>query len=170
MLRAEEMGIGAELIGAARTVNRSMPIKAAQHITEMMTKNGISTIGANALLLGWSYKPNIADSRETPAEPLTKQLVQAGLNVMIHDPYANEMEVDLPFEEKVSIYSNLETLEDIDIVVLVTAHSNYNHLFMKEVFHLCRNKLIYDGRRVLNIEELRKMGWTVGAIGRPLNI
>ncbi|MDP6640483.1 MAG: nucleotide sugar dehydrogenase [Candidatus Poseidoniaceae archaeon] len=72
--RARQVGVPAELITAGRAVNRSMPNHVAEVIFELIYKAGIPAGEGRVLLLGWSYKPEVGDPRETPAEPLSKAL------------------------------------------------------------------------------------------------
>ena len=65
--RAADVGVPAELITAARAVNRTMPIHVAGVINEILYKAGVPSGEGKALLLGWSYKPEVGDPRETPA-------------------------------------------------------------------------------------------------------
>ena len=70
--RAADVGVPAELITAARAVNRSMPNHVLESTSDLLWKAGVSSDDARVLLLGWSYKAEVGDPRETPAEPLAK--------------------------------------------------------------------------------------------------
>ena len=74
MQRAADVGVPAELITAARAVNRTMPIHVAGVLNELLYKAGVPAGEGKVLLLGWSYKAEVGDPRETPAEPLTEAL------------------------------------------------------------------------------------------------
>ena len=68
--RAADVGIPAGLITAARAVNRSMPSHVAGVLSDLMWNAEVPADEAKVLLLGWSYKAEVGDPRETPAEPL----------------------------------------------------------------------------------------------------
>jgi nucleotide sugar dehydrogenase len=164
--RAADVGVPAELITAARAVNRTMPIHVAGVLNDLLYKTGVAAGEGHVLLLGWSYKPEVGDPRETPAEPLLDALLARGLTVSAYDPHLES--TDFPPEVCV-----VETLEEggpkYDMVVLVTAHQACVNLDWKALLKLMRHPLLYDGRRVLDLEQLKSIGWQTHAVGRPLD-
>ena len=113
--RAADVGVTAGLITAARTVNRSMPSHVAGVITELMQNYGRPNDDAKVLLLGWSYKAEVGDPRETPAEPLAQTLMSKGIEVGAWDPHI--MPTDYP--EGVTVIEDINNVQDYDIAVLV---------------------------------------------------
>ena len=80
---AKGLGVPATFIERANLVNLEMP----NYIVERVIKdNGGSIKGKKVQVIGVSYKPNIADTRETPAEIMIASLNAAGANVSWHDP------------------------------------------------------------------------------------
>jgi UDP-N-acetyl-D-mannosaminuronate dehydrogenase len=73
---------------------------------------------AKVLLLGWSYKAEVGDPRETPAEPLAETLMSKGITVGAWDPHLEHGS----FPEGVVSIADLTEAQDYDMVVLVTAH------------------------------------------------
>jgi len=163
--RASDVGIPAGLITAARAVNRSMPNHVAKVVTDLLWKHGVSSSNARVLLLGWSYKAEVGDPRETPAEPLAEALVSKGVQVAVWDPH---IDTDL-IPKDVEMLTNISDAENFDLAVLVTAHKACLEIDWKKLANQMRTPLIYDGRRVLNLEQLRSLGWETYALGRPIN-
>ena len=64
MQRAADVGVPAELITAARAVNRTMPIHVAGVLNELLYKAGVPASEGKVLLLGWSYKAEVGDPRK----------------------------------------------------------------------------------------------------------
>ena len=163
--RASDVGVPAGLISAARAVNRSMPSHVASVVIDLLWKHGVSADDARVLLLGWSYKAEVGDPRETPAEPLSETLIGKGIHVAAWDPHI----------EPGLIPKNVESIDDIskaenfDIVILVTAHNACLELDWRNLCQNMRTPLIYDGRRVLDLDYLSSLGWEVHAVGRPTN-
>src|SRR5690606_13699645 len=80
--------------------------------------------GANVLLLGVTYKPDIADQRESPAVPLALSLERKGARVSFHDPHVSEW--NLSSTGSLPRVDNLnEAVADADLVVLVQNHREY---------------------------------------------
>ncbi len=161
--RAADVGVPAGLITAARAVNRSMPSHVAGVLSDLMWNANVAAGDAKVLLLGWSYKAEVGDPRETPAEPLAETLMAKGITVGAWDPHLG----DGSYPEGVEVISDISKAEGYDMAVLVTAHKACLELDWSELVKQMRTPLIYDGRRVLNLEELTSKGWKAYAVGRP---
>ena len=162
--RAADVGVPAGLITAARAVNRSMPSHVAGVLSDLMWNAGVTAKDAKVLLLGWSYKAEVGDPRETPAEPLAETLMAKGITVGAWDPHLGEGS----YPQGVEVISNIADAHGYDMAVLVTAHKACLSLDWAQLAQQMRTPLIYDGRRVLNIDELNNSGWKAYAVGRPV--
>ena len=163
--KAKESGAPVELITSARKVNRSMPRNVALDVSIILERNEIPMSSANVLLLGWSYKPGIGDPRETPAEPLAEALVEMGCNVQTFDPLVDDRL--FPSELATLIRSENKILP-FDIAILVTAHDEVLGINWGALKEKANHSLIYDGRRVLDVEMLESLGWSVYLLGAPV--
>ena len=105
---ARNVGAPSRFIDLANDVNQEMPIYFVRKAEEKM--NGLS--GKRLLVIGVSYKPNIADIRETPVEALIMGLKKQGAHVSWHDDLVNEWN-----GEKSVVLSN-----DYDLAILATPH------------------------------------------------
>ena len=161
--RAADVGVPAGLITAARAVNRSMPNHVAKVLIDILWRAGQSSDSANVLFLGWSYKAEVGDPRETPAEPLAEALQKRGVHVSVYDPH---IDVDA-FPEFVEVVKDLSEAEGHHLVVLVTAHEACVAIDWPALAQRMASPRIFDGRRVLDLESLEAMGWSCYAIGRP---
>jgi len=155
--------VPAGLITAARAVNRSMPNHVAGVIHDLLYQAGVPAGEGRVLLLGWSYKPEVGDPRETPAEPLAEALLAKNVHVASWDPHLDGAEIP----ESVEFISDLSHVENFDLAVLVTAHEACLNLDWSSLLGRMRHNLLYDGRRVLDLEALSSIGWQVHAVGRP---
>ena len=162
--RAADVGVPAGLITAARAVNRSMPSHVAGVLSDLMWNSGVPAGDARVLLLGWSYKAEVGDPRETPAEPLAETLISKGIKVATWDPHIDFGE----YPEGVEVISNIDDAKGYDIAVLVTAHKACLNLDWNNLLGQMRTPLVYDGRRVLDLDSLQKSGWQTYAVGKPV--
>mgnify|MGYP003690313455 FL=1 len=119
----------------------------------------------NALIMGWSYKADIGDARESPSLHLFNELTNLNIKVKCYDPYfdKNEMNDDFNF------INNLNDISDIDILILATAHSEFIDMDWSNYIHIMNKPLIFDGRRCLNLKNMEEIGWSTYAIGKPIN-
>ena len=162
--RASDVGVPAGLITAARAVNRSMPSHVASVVTDLMWNAGVPAGEAKVLLLGWSYKAEVGDPRETPAEPLAATLIGKNISVGAWDPHIDSS----LYPEGVLSVNEISEAEGYDLVILVTAHKACLEIDWQVLLDKMRTPIVYDGRRVLDLNELESMGWTTYAVGKPV--
>ena len=162
--RASDVGVPAGLITAARAVNRSMPSHVAGVVTDLMWNAGVPAGEAKVLLLGWSYKAEVGDPRETPAEPLAATLIGKNITVGAWDPHIDSS----LYPEGVVPVDDISDVDGYDLVILVTAHKACLEIDWRALLSKMRTPIVYDGRRVLDLEELESIGWTTHAVGKPV--
>ena len=118
------LGYPFRFVELAQEINAAMPSYVARRIQDQLNLDGKSLRGSVILLLGVTYKPDIADTRESPAIPLAKALLQQGAVVRFHDPLVKQFCVsskDVPRVDAV-----YESLAEADISVLLQNHQEYD--------------------------------------------
>jgi len=101
-----------------------MPGYVTERAAELLNRNALPVNGARVLLLGVTYKRDVADQRESPARPLARKLRARGAQVAYHDPHVPEWQVD---GQPVHRAANLGTaLAEADLVILLQAHRDYD--------------------------------------------
>ncbi len=101
-----------------------MPGYVTDRAAELLNRHAQPVNGAKVLLLGVTYKRDIADQRESPARPLARKLLSRGAQVSYHDPYVPEWQVD---GQSIPRAGDLEAaLAAADLVILLQAHSCYD--------------------------------------------
>ena len=163
MQRAQEVGVPAELITAARAVNRMMPKHVSGVLRNLLYQSGVPAGEGRVLFLGWSYKAGVGDARETPAEPLAKNLMDSGISVSTWDPYLETW--DIP--EEIDLINDISEAINFDMVVLATAHKECIEIDWNSLLEKMRTPILYDGRRVLDLSSMQAMGWKANAVGSP---
>jgi UDP-N-acetyl-D-glucosamine dehydrogenase len=123
--KAREYDFQTEFIELAGKVNLNMPYFVAGLVSREMNRARRHLKGSRVLVLGVAYKPDVGDSRETPAVKLIEQLRGQGAEVVYHDPYISEFEVDGVRMESVAL--DEEVLSACDCAVIVTAHSGVDY-------------------------------------------
>jgi UDP-N-acetyl-D-glucosamine dehydrogenase len=110
--RAAEFGLTSKYIAVSEEVNHAMP----KYMVERLVDECGGLKGKKVLVVGVSYKADIADTRETPAEPFVHHLREFGADVSWHDPIVNSWngETSRPISG------------DYDVAVVLVAHSALN--------------------------------------------
>ena len=152
---AQDVGIDSDLALSARRINEAMPIISANEIKRILPA------GSTVLILGYAYKADLGDTRETPVEHLADELLKSGLNPIIWDPVVPDEGVPARFQR----VHALKNLPNIDLVILATAHSQIVDLDWREVKIAIGCSLIYDGRRSLDKHEMERQGWAYMGVG-----
>ncbi|MFM8648439.1 MAG: nucleotide sugar dehydrogenase [Actinomycetota bacterium] len=120
----KSLGREFRFVELAQEISGQMPAYVASRVVAMLETRGVSVNGARVVLLGLTYKPDIADDRETPARDVIRELRARGVNVSGHDPHLSEFNVD---GTTLSLHDRLEdALSACDLAVLVQAHREYD--------------------------------------------
>jgi UDP-N-acetyl-D-glucosamine dehydrogenase len=123
--KAREYDFQTEFIELAGKVNVNMPYFVSGLVGREVNRAGKSLKGARVLVVGVAYKPDVGDTRETPAAKLVELLRGGGAEVFYHDPYVPEFAVGDDALRSVELSE--DTLGGCDCVVIVTAHSGVDY-------------------------------------------
>jgi len=118
--RVRELGEQFRFIELAQEINEYMPRYTAERALTLLGGAGKLPADSTVLLSGVAYKPNVSDTRETPATDLARQLLAAGAAVEFIDPHVDSFIVDgIPLRRRTDI---TQAAGDTDLVVIHTAH------------------------------------------------
>ncbi|NYJ77005.1 nucleotide sugar dehydrogenase [Nesterenkonia xinjiangensis] len=118
------LGYQFRFVELAQEINNSMPTYVAARIGEALNEVRKPLNGSKVLLLGVTYKPDIADQRESPAVPVAKVLREKKALVSFHDPYVETWFVGGGSLQRVPDLD--EALGEADIVVVLQPHAVYD--------------------------------------------
>ena len=100
--KANEMNYHPHVIQSGRFVNDSMGGYIGKHTVKKMIANGISPIGARVLVLGITFKENVADTRNSKVADIVKELKSFSIDVDVVDPYADPAKVEWEYGIKMA--------------------------------------------------------------------
>ncbi|MEU0727979.1 nucleotide sugar dehydrogenase [Streptomyces sp. NPDC006140] len=119
-----QAGRGLRMVELAQQVNSRMPGYVVQRAATLLNEHGKSARGARVLLLGVTYKPDLADLQGTPAQEIALRLMELGASVSYHDPHVPAWSVlDRPIPRADSLY---EAAADADLTILLQQHRTYD--------------------------------------------
>jgi len=128
--KAESLGYHPQVILSGRRVNDNMGMFVANKVIKLMIKKGIIIKGAKSLILGFTFKENCPDIRNTRVIDIYRELSQFGLHVDIHDPLANKEEVKNQYNVILNNYINIL---DYDSIIIAVAHNEFRALDFKNL-------------------------------------
>ncbi|WP_034090993.1 nucleotide sugar dehydrogenase [Streptacidiphilus albus] len=118
--KVRTLGYPFRMVELAQEINTRMPRYVVERAQHLLDGSGTTLSRARVLLLGVTYKADIADQRETSARDVTRRLRTLGAKVSYHDPYVHDWKVD---GEPVPEAANLTAaLEQTDLVILLQQH------------------------------------------------
>lgn len=120
--KANQQGIDTRFINLADTVNREMPDHVVQRVVEQLNDRGTALSNAEILVVGVAYKPDVSDTRESPAVDIIHKLEGWNANVEYHDPHVPTFAVDE--REYKSVPMTADRLNNSDCIIIVTDHSD----------------------------------------------
>jgi UDP-N-acetyl-D-glucosamine dehydrogenase len=118
-----KLGYPFRFVELAEEINATMPAYVAHRAQNLLNQAGKATSRADVLLLGVTYKPDIADQRESPAVPLARQLSLLGATISYHDPRVPEWNAGVPATRVDDLEAGIPAA---DLVILVQNHKEYD--------------------------------------------
>lgn len=118
-----KLGYPFRFVELAQEINATMPAYVARRAQNILNEAGLATNGASVLLLGVTYKADIADERESPAISLARDLNSLGAKISYHDPYVLEWR---PGVDVVRADDLDGAVASADLVILVQNHAEYD--------------------------------------------
>lgn len=122
--KAREFDFHTRFIELAASINERMPYYVAARMIETLSNQGKGIKGARILILGLSYKKDVADLRESPSLKLLDILHKKSAKVSYNDPYVEKTSFTSPIAESAALDD--ASLAAFDCVVIATDHSCYD--------------------------------------------
>lgn len=125
--KAREHGRVTRFIELAGEINRGMPEWVVEKTGEALNDDAKAIRGSKIIVVGLAYKPNVDDTRETPAAEIIELLVQKGAMVSYHDPLVADFPRMRDYKmDMSSIQLDETTLRNADCVLIITDHEVVN--------------------------------------------
>ena len=122
--KVRTLGYPFRFVELAQEINGRMPAYVTERAAELLNRHAQPVNGARVLLLGVTYKKDIADQRESPARPIARKLRARGAQVAYHDPYVPAWQLD---GQDIPRAADLQpALAAADLVILLQAHRDYD--------------------------------------------
>jgi nucleotide sugar dehydrogenase len=160
--KAEELGYHSQVITAGRAINDYMPQHVFQLVADALNERQRAVNGSKIAVLGFSYKENVGDSRESPSEVVVAELTKRGAQVHLVDPYVDEQALRAMAIPEATAY---DALAAADALVLMTAHRDFAELDLRKIKNLMRTPIIVDGRRFFDPGAAAKLGFVYKGVG-----
>ena len=148
------------IIKTAREVNDYMP----RHVVELTIKGlneiGKATKNSNVLILGLTFRGGVKEFTKSPVLDIIKYLKEWGANIFVYDPLCTEEDIkNLNVKWK-------NDFKDVDVIIIATDHKEFENLDLNNISNEVRNKVIIDGKNILDPKKVKNMGFIYFGVGR----
>ncbi|NBU32903.1 MAG: UDP-glucose/GDP-mannose dehydrogenase family protein [Actinobacteria bacterium] len=163
--RAIELGLSEQFeflanVGRVNQMRRELVVNRAAELV------GGNLSGAKVVILGAAFKPDSDDIRDSPALSVARELAIQGAAVTVHDPIAlpvvRRVHPDLHCEESIA-----EAVVGAQILIHLTEWKEYRELDPDSLGNLVADRVIIDGRNMLDREKWTAAGWKISFLGKP---
>jgi UDP-N-acetyl-D-galactosamine dehydrogenase len=144
--KAQEVGYHPEIILAGRRLNDSMGKHVATEVVKLMMRKDLKVIDSKVLILGFTFKEDCPDVRNTRVIDIYHELRNFDINVDVYDPWANPEEV--MHEYCITVMNELPNAQ-YSGAILAVAHKEFADLDIRAIVN---NGVVFDVKGVLNKE------------------
>ncbi len=148
--KAQEVGYHSEIILAGRRLNDSMGKHVATEVIKLMMHKDLKVIDSKVLILGFTFKEDCPDVRNTRVIDIFNELKSFDMDVCVYDPWADPAEVKHEYGIDVINGGAKPNLEDYSAIILAVAHKEFKSWSIQK----SDNQVVFDVKCVLKKEKV----------------
>ena len=161
----KEVNFNFEIINSVMEVNHKQKVTMAHKVKSYF---GDDLTGRKFALWGLAFKPDTDDIREAPALYVIDELVAAGAEITAFDPEAMENVRGVIGDKIKYVENQYEALNDADALLIATEWAVFRSPDFEKVEKHLKDKVIFDGRNLYELESMRKLNYYYESVGRKV--
>lgn len=158
--RAEEFGYHSQVILSGRRINDDMGKYCAENLVKQLIRNNVAVKDAKVAILGFTFKEDCPDTRNTKVIDIVSELKEYGINPIILDPVGDSEEAKRLYGIE---FSKEEELCELDAVMIAVSHQEFEKLDKKRLSQFYKSshkvKIISDLKGILDKDEYMEDEW-----------
>jgi len=158
--KAEQLGYHSQIILSGRRINDDMGKYVAESLVKNLIKADVAVKDARVAVLGFTFKENCPDTRNTKIIDIVNELREYGIEPLITDPVADKEEAEREYGIS---FAQDSDIKDMDAVVLAVSHAEYADITMEQIDGMYadngKKKVLVDIKGILNREAYEKAGY-----------
>ena len=163
MSTARQNDVPLDVVNSAGKAN----LRQKSYLSSLVKKHfGSNLSGKTFGIWGLAFKPNTDDMREAPSLTIIEELLEAGAKVKAFDPVANEVASKILGTKVTLCASSYDVLSGADALIIVTEWNEFRHPDFDQIKGLLKSPVIFDGRNILDLQDMRARGFIYFGIGR----
>ncbi|WP_163381057.1 nucleotide sugar dehydrogenase [Cyclobacterium sp. SYSU L10401] len=148
--KAQEVGYHPEIILAGRRLNDSMGKHVATEVIKHMMRKDLKVIDSKVLILGFTFKEDCPDVRNTRVIDIYQELRTFDMDVDVYDPWANKEEVSHEYGLEIIDGADCPNIADYSAIVLAVAHQKFRDLPIQK----SKDLVVFDVKAVLDKDKV----------------
>ncbi|MFC4710143.1 nucleotide sugar dehydrogenase [Enterococcus eurekensis] len=159
--KAEQMGYHSQIILSGRRINDDMGKYVVENLIKNLIKANVPVKEAKVAILGFTFKENCPDTRNTRVIDIVEELKEYGITPMIADPQADEEEAK---HEYGITFDEIADVQEADVIVVAVGHDQFINLSQEDFDEMFKkgsnkNKVIIDIKGILDRKEYEEAGY-----------
>ncbi|HBT63288.1 MAG TPA: nucleotide sugar dehydrogenase, partial [Ruminococcaceae bacterium] len=158
--KAEQLGYHSQIILAGRRINDNMGKYIVENLMKSLIKADVPVKNAKVTILGFTFKENCPDTRNTRVIDIVRELQEFGIDPVIVDPVADPAEASREYGIR---FAEADSIRNMDAVVLSVAHDEFKNLCRADLGKFFKStnskKVLLDIKGILNKSEYEKAGY-----------
>lgn len=155
--KAEELGYHSQIILSGRRINDDMGKYVAENVIKHLIKADMPVKNAKVGLLGFTFKENCPDTRNTKIIDIVKELNEYGIEPIIADPTADADEAKRLYGIE---FVDMEQFYELDALILAVAHDEFKKISIEQFDKMFKGKkVLIDIKGILNRKEYEQAGY-----------
>jgi len=159
--KAEQLGYHSQIILSGRRINDNMGKYVAENTVKNLIKAGIAIKDAKVAILGFTFKEDCPDTRNSKVIDIVNELIDYGVNPLICDPVADKNEANHEYGVK---FTDITKLKDIDALIIAVSHSQFLTMKTADFIGMFKDvdntkKVIIDVKGILNRTEIESSNY-----------
>lgn len=149
--KAKEIGYNPEIILAGRKLNDSMAKFVVSEIAEAQKSKGIMVAGSKALIMGFAFKENCPDYRNSKVLDMYNELTKLGVSVDVFDPWCSKK--DLLTDHNIQLIDQIEK-NNYQAIIIAVAHNEFKSIGIDKIKSYAKeNHIIYDLKNIFDVND-----------------
>lgn len=157
--KAEQLGYHSQIILSGRRINDDMGKYVAENLVKSLIKADKVVKGAKVAILGFTFKENCPDTRNTRVIDIVHELNEYGIQPIIADPEADSVEMEREYGITLTA---MESIKDVDAIILAVAHEAFRSLdeqAFSSMYAPAQTKVLLDIKGILNRQTYQNAGY-----------
>jgi len=159
--KAEQVGYHSQIILSGRKINDDMGKYVVENIIKQLIKADVNVKRANVAILGFTFKENCPDTRNTRVIDIYNELGEYGITPIVIDPQADKIEA---LHEYGIEFSELKDIKNMDAVIIAVNHDEFKSLTLEQINKFYKNvpnekRVLIDVKSILNRKDVEELGY-----------